>query len=203
MAEHQEFGVLGHLAPGQRRQAAQQTTDEQVDDRNDHSAMIPADQAAQAGSSNRTPQDPSAGATVLAAPDLVRMLDGVPGVQQELMRFQVEIATRVCTSLDGLGRELARLRRLVADAAAQLGCCLVASGTAPLRTPGLTGLTGQPGTLSWAAGMVRCWPILALAAATRTSEFPPGPGRSGADAAAALACSAARRHRELTDRRRP
>jgi glutamate---cysteine ligase / carboxylate-amine ligase len=88
--------------------------------------------------------DPSAGATVLAAPDLVRMLDGVPEVQQELMRFQVETATRVCTSLDGLGCELARLRRLVADAAAQLGCCLVASGTAPFRTPGLAGLTGQP-----------------------------------------------------------
>ena len=57
MAEHQEFGVLGHLAPGQHRQAAQQTTDEQLDDRNDHSAMIPARQAAQAGSSNRAPQD--------------------------------------------------------------------------------------------------------------------------------------------------
>ena len=42
--------------------------------------------------------DPSTGATVLAAPDLVRMLGGEPGVQQELMRFQVEIATRVCTA---------------------------------------------------------------------------------------------------------
>jgi hypothetical protein len=60
VAEHQEFGVLGHLAPGQHRQAAQHTTDEQVDDRNDHSAMIPARQVAQAGSSNRAPQDPGA-----------------------------------------------------------------------------------------------------------------------------------------------
>ena len=59
--------------------------------------------------------DPSTGATVLASPDLVRMLDGEPGVQQELMRFQVETATRVCISLDGLGRELTRPRRLVAE----------------------------------------------------------------------------------------
>ena len=35
------------------------------------------------------------------------MLGGEPGVQQELMRFQVETATPVCTSLDDLGRELA------------------------------------------------------------------------------------------------
>ena len=88
--------------------------------------------------------DPSTGATVLAAPDLVPMLDGEPGVQQELMRFQVETATRVCTGLDDLGRELTRLRRLVADAAAQLGCTVVASGTAPFRTPGLAALTDQP-----------------------------------------------------------
>jgi glutamate---cysteine ligase / carboxylate-amine ligase len=88
--------------------------------------------------------DPSTGAAVLAGPDLVRMLDGEPGVQQELMRFQVEIATRVCASLDDLGRDLVRLRRLVADAAARLGCRLVASGIAPYRTPGLAAVTDQP-----------------------------------------------------------
>jgi carboxylate-amine ligase len=88
--------------------------------------------------------DPATGAVALAAPDLVRMLDGEPGVQQELMRFQVEIATRVCTSLDDVGRELARLRRLVAEAAARLGCRLVASGTAPYRTPGLAAVTDHP-----------------------------------------------------------
>ena len=58
--------------------------------------------------------DPSTGTAVLAGPDLARMLGGEPGVRQELMRFQVETATRVCTSLDDLGRELARLRRLAA-----------------------------------------------------------------------------------------
>ena len=44
--------------------------------------------------------DPSTGATVLAGPELVRMLGGEPGIQQELMRFQVETGTPVCTSLD-------------------------------------------------------------------------------------------------------
>ena len=88
--------------------------------------------------------DPSTGATVLAGPDLVRILGGEPGVQQELMRFQVETGTRVCTSLDEAGRELIRLRRLAAAAAASLGCRLVASGVAPYRTPGLAAVTGQP-----------------------------------------------------------
>ena len=88
--------------------------------------------------------DPSTGATVLAGPDLVRMLDGEPGVQQELMRFQVETGTRVCTSLDKAGGELIRLRRLAAAAAARLGCRLVASGVAPYRTPGLAAVTDQP-----------------------------------------------------------
>ena len=72
------------------------------------------------------------------------MLGGEPGVQQELMRFQVETGTRVCTSLDEVSGELIRLRRLAADAAAQLGCQLVASGVAPYRTPGLDAITGQP-----------------------------------------------------------
>src|SRR5208282_3761672 len=72
--------------------------------------------------------DPSTGAVVRAGPDLVRMLGGEPGIQQELMRFQVETGTRVCTSLDEAGRELIRLRRLAAAAAASLGCRLVASG---------------------------------------------------------------------------
>ena len=88
--------------------------------------------------------DPSTGDTVPAGPDLVRMLGGEPGVQQELMQFQVETGTRVCSGLDDLGRELVRLRRLAAAAAAHLGCRLVASGVAPCRTPGLTALTCQP-----------------------------------------------------------
>jgi carboxylate-amine ligase len=88
--------------------------------------------------------DPSTGDTVPAGPDLVRMLGGEPGVQQELMQFQVETGTRVCSGLDDLGREVVRLRRLAAAAAAHLGCRLVASGVAPYRTPGLAALTCQP-----------------------------------------------------------
>ena len=88
--------------------------------------------------------DPSSGTAVPAGPDLVRMLDGEPGVQPELMRFQVETGTRVCTSLEDVGNELVRLRQLVADAAAPLGCRLVASGIAPFRTPGLVAVTDQP-----------------------------------------------------------
>ena len=40
--EHQELGILGYLTPGQHHQAAEQTAHKQVDDREDHSAMIPA-----------------------------------------------------------------------------------------------------------------------------------------------------------------
>ena len=39
--EYQEFGVLGCLTPGQHHQAAEQAARDQVDDREDHSAMIP------------------------------------------------------------------------------------------------------------------------------------------------------------------
>jgi hypothetical protein len=40
--EHQEFGILGHLTPGQHHQAAEQTAHDQVDAREDHSGMISA-----------------------------------------------------------------------------------------------------------------------------------------------------------------
>ena len=88
--------------------------------------------------------DPSSGTAVPAGRSLVRMLDGEPGVQQELMRCQVETGTRVCTGLDDIGNDLLRLRRLAADAAAHLGCRLVASGIAPFRTPGLAAVTDLP-----------------------------------------------------------
>lgn len=87
--------------------------------------------------------DPSTGAAVLAGPDVVRILESEPGIQPEVMRFQVETVTKVCTSLDDLGRELDRLRRLAAEAAAAAGCLMVASGIAPYRAPGLAAVTGQ------------------------------------------------------------
>jgi hypothetical protein len=46
--EHQDFGVLGHPVPRQHRQAADQAAYEQVEDGNDHSAMIPAGKPVQA-----------------------------------------------------------------------------------------------------------------------------------------------------------
>jgi hypothetical protein len=45
---YQELSVLGRLGPGQHRQAAQQAANKQVNDRNDHPAMIPARQPSQA-----------------------------------------------------------------------------------------------------------------------------------------------------------
>ena len=147
--------------------------------------------------------DPSTGATVLAGPDLVRMLGGEPGIQQELMRFQVETGTRVCTGLDEAGRELLRLRRLAAAAAARLGCRLVASGVAPYRTPGLAAVTSQPRYQELAR---RYGPVVADAGTcgchVHVGGPLPGPGRAGAGAAAALARAAARRLRQLPDRRR-
>ncbi|HEX7745094.1 MAG TPA: glutamate--cysteine ligase [Micromonosporaceae bacterium] len=88
--------------------------------------------------------DPVSGRPVPAAPALLGLLAGEPGPQAELMRFQFETATRVCTSLAQLRGELTRLRRLAATGAETLGCRLVASGIAPYGTSGLTLLTDRP-----------------------------------------------------------
>jgi len=88
--------------------------------------------------------DPATSKAALAAPELLRLLDGAPWAKQELMRFQFETTTKICTRLDEVRRELTRHRQVVASAAEQLGCRLVASGTAPYGTPGLAGLTDTP-----------------------------------------------------------
>ena len=85
--------------------------------------------------------DPVVGRPVPAAPDLLRLLAGEAGVRAELMRFQFEVATPVCTSLADLRAELIRLRGLAACGATALGCRLVASGVSPYGTQGLTALT--------------------------------------------------------------
>ena len=54
--EHQQFGVLGHLTPGQHLEAGEQTACDQVDARGDHSGMISARKPGQARSNNRAPQ---------------------------------------------------------------------------------------------------------------------------------------------------
>jgi hypothetical protein len=48
--------VLGYLVPSQHRQAAEQTTHDEVDSGNDRSAMILTGKSAEARSSNRAPQ---------------------------------------------------------------------------------------------------------------------------------------------------
>ena len=117
--------------------------------------------------------DPSTGATVLAASDLVRMLDGEPGVQQELMRFQVEIATRVCTSLDGLGRELTGSGCSSLTRRRVWAAVWWPRGSRCSERPGWPPRRPSPGTRSWPAGTV-CWsPRPGPAAAMCTSGFPP------------------------------
>jgi hypothetical protein len=56
MPEHENLDILGHLTPRQHRQAAEEAAREQVADREDHPAMIPAQQVAQARSSNQALQ---------------------------------------------------------------------------------------------------------------------------------------------------
>lgn len=52
-------------------------------------------------------------------------------VQNELLKVQVEIGTQICAGLDEVAAELRRLRTAVAAAAAESGCRLAATGTAP------------------------------------------------------------------------
>jgi transposase len=54
--EHEEFGILGHLTPGQHHHTAEQTAHEQVAHCEDHPAMISARKPGQARSNDRAPQ---------------------------------------------------------------------------------------------------------------------------------------------------
>src|SRR5690348_6848472 len=85
--------------------------------------------------------DPAGGRPVPAAPQVLRLLGDQPGPRAELMRYQLETATRVCDGAGELHAELLRLRRLGSAAARACGCRLVASGTAPYGTPGLAAVT--------------------------------------------------------------
>lgn len=87
--------------------------------------------------------DPASGQVVPAAPALLRRLGGAPWAKSELMRFQFEAVTSVCTGLGQLRAELAAHREAAARAAEWLGCLLVASGTAPYGTPELAYLTAS------------------------------------------------------------
>src|SRR5690349_15379510 len=88
--------------------------------------------------------DPVRGRPVPAAPAVLRLFMDGAGPQPELMRFQLETTTAVCTCLPELRSELVRLRRVAAAGAEALGCRLVASGISPYGTPGLNALTNAP-----------------------------------------------------------
>jgi carboxylate-amine ligase len=86
---------------------------------------------------------PVNGQVVPAAPELLGRLDGAPWAKGELMRFQLEAVTDVCSGLDQLRAELASHRRAAAALAEPLGCLLVAAGTAPNGTSGPADLTSS------------------------------------------------------------
>jgi hypothetical protein len=85
VAHHQELGIPGRLTPGQHHHAAEQAAREQVHDREDHSAMIPAHKTGQARSSNRALQgdagQPQAPQRVAVARQLGALQDTGPQVQ--------------------------------------------------------------------------------------------------------------------------
>lgn len=88
--------------------------------------------------------DPATGQITPTAPELLERLGGARWAKAELMRFQFEAITDVCTRLGQLRAQLAAHRRTGAALAEGLGCVLVASGTAPYGTPGLAHLTRSP-----------------------------------------------------------
>lgn len=88
--------------------------------------------------------DPATGQVAPGAPELLGRLGGARWAKAELMRFQFEAITDICTSLDQLRAELAAHRQTAATAAERLGCLLVASGTVPYGTPGVAQLTASP-----------------------------------------------------------
>lgn len=80
------------------------------------------------------------GAALPVAPDVQRRVAD-DRVKPEMMTYQVEVASGVCTSLGQLERQLTGLRRRLAAAAERVGARLVAAGAPPLDDPGLDFLT--------------------------------------------------------------
>lgn len=83
------------------------------------------------------------GSVVPAAADVIRAVDD-PRVKPELMTYQIETSTGVCTDLATLGLELIELRRRVAAACDELGVNLVAAGAPLVGDPGLEFVTDAP-----------------------------------------------------------
>ncbi|MFJ3788438.1 glutamate--cysteine ligase [Kitasatospora sp. NPDC090091] len=80
------------------------------------------------------------------APQVIAAAADVLGdqVQNEFYPVQVEVSSRPAERLDDLRADLARLRSVLAEAAADAGCLLVASGTPVLSGPGPGRITDSP-----------------------------------------------------------
>ena len=78
------------------------------------------------------------------APEVLAAVAPGVGAHAEFSRCQVEVATGVCTDLTALGHELSVARRALAQAAADGGARLVASGTPPVDAPGIAALSDDP-----------------------------------------------------------
>jgi carboxylate-amine ligase len=70
------------------------------------------------------------------APELLGRLPGEIRARAEFARYRVESATGGCAELAAVGRNLSIARRVLAEAAADLGARLVAVGTPPFGVPG-------------------------------------------------------------------
>ncbi|MDY7088992.1 MAG: glutamate--cysteine ligase [Actinomycetota bacterium] len=88
--------------------------------------------------------DPASGRPVPAAPEVLRRTGQSRGLQQELMRYQIEAVTAVCTGLSEVRDQLWTMRNRLSGAAAREGCRLVASGVSPYTNPGLAWVTDDP-----------------------------------------------------------
>ncbi|MFD0664081.1 carboxylate-amine ligase [Thermocatellispora tengchongensis] len=88
--------------------------------------------------------DAATGALAPAGHDVLALLEGEPGYTHELMLYQVEAVTGVCSTLEEARRQLLARRELAAEAAALLGCRLVASGIAPSPPPAAHPVTPDP-----------------------------------------------------------
>jgi glutamate---cysteine ligase / carboxylate-amine ligase len=78
------------------------------------------------------------------AAEVVRWAGADGQVKTELMAFQLETATRVCTGLDQLYTELAQLRLRAASAANRAGARLIPVGMPPYQAGPLDRVTSEP-----------------------------------------------------------
>jgi glutamate---cysteine ligase / carboxylate-amine ligase len=80
-----------------------------------------------------------------APPGLLEECESLIGgqVTPEFLQSQIEIGTRVCTSVAGAREDLARLRRTVADVAGRHGLAVIAASTHPFASWGAQRTTAK------------------------------------------------------------